>query len=596
MNTERQRKQDTVVFILGCILGLIIFLAVYGAGTLNVTDDSFFKNGYIEKDIVQHYRGWVLYRSSPWQFPIGVGAKIDYPRGTRVTFTDSVPVFAIFFKLLSPVLPDTFQYFGLWVALCFILQGGFGALLANVFCKNVINSILAAGVFILSPIMIERAFRHCALTSHFLIIACLYCYFKDRNCKSGKSFLPFYILNILAMMIQPYFLPFTFGIFFAYCIENSFRQKKSTPFIHLIFSIAATVAVAFAIGVFSNTGGSFKDIGYGTFNMNLNAFFNSWSKGFDNWSKVIKNRPYGPGNWRVEGFNYMGLGVLSGAFICFIIAIFHCKKHIFKYIRCFFKQYFGIVITAVALTIFAVGNVVNFGNLPLFTIHWPQKLLSLFGIFRANGRFGWLIVYLTIIFEIFVLSAVFKNKKNIAALAFMMILVVQLWDLQGVLKAKHDYFKDPSLYHPGQSVHAVATSSFWHDAREKYDNLVFIKENGSNLNIDLALEFAKRGDAVSAGFSARPNFNRQDRLLGDLQRKLKCGCFPDNVILAKDSLSPEYFEYIKSGNLFVYYVDGTFVIGVKKFTVAEINKYSAQGNFIVLNYPYIVAEKADETI
>lgn len=48
---------------------------------------------------------------------------LSYPDQISIIFTDSIPCFAVIFKILSPVLPENFQYFGLWGMMCFILQG-----------------------------------------------------------------------------------------------------------------------------------------------------------------------------------------------------------------------------------------------------------------------------------------------------------------------------------------------------------------------------------------------------------------------------------------------------------------------------------------
>ena len=93
MNNQSKKRMNT--FALGFAVGLLIFFAIYGFSVVNVQNDSFLINGYIEKDIAQHYRGWVLFRNSPWQFPLGVGQNLAYPYGTAdeksVMLTDDNP-------------------------------------------------------------------------------------------------------------------------------------------------------------------------------------------------------------------------------------------------------------------------------------------------------------------------------------------------------------------------------------------------------------------------------------------------------------------------------------------------------------------------
>lgn len=76
-------------------------------------------------DPAQHYLGWELFRRSPVHLPyIGANYNAVYPFRTSVLFTDSLPLAALFFKLLGGVLPARFQYFGWWGLACYMLQGG----------------------------------------------------------------------------------------------------------------------------------------------------------------------------------------------------------------------------------------------------------------------------------------------------------------------------------------------------------------------------------------------------------------------------------------------------------------------------------------
>ena len=183
-----RKNNDVRIFAGGALIGLIFFLIVYGIEPVIFTNEYFVVNGYIEKDLSQHYSGWMLYRNSPWRFPLGLGQNIAYPYGNVVSFTDSIPLLAIFFKVFSGILPATFQYFGLFIMVCYILQGGFGALLASNFSNSYTKNILSAAVFVLTPVMIERAFRHCGLTAHFLLLAGLYYYFRNKGRSDIKAF------------------------------------------------------------------------------------------------------------------------------------------------------------------------------------------------------------------------------------------------------------------------------------------------------------------------------------------------------------------------------------------------------------------------
>ena len=117
------RPQNILNFFLPFSIGLFTFIIVYGLTPLNVTNDSWIMAGYDEKDIIQHYSGWIAYRNSDRTFPLGMAMDMAWGDGTYISFTDSIPWVAIAFKLIRRFLPDTFQYFGIYALFCYIMQG-----------------------------------------------------------------------------------------------------------------------------------------------------------------------------------------------------------------------------------------------------------------------------------------------------------------------------------------------------------------------------------------------------------------------------------------------------------------------------------------
>ena len=62
-------KLDCAFF--GAIAGAIIFILLYGFLPLDVTNDRWIINGYVEADIRQHYAGWLAFRNAEWSWPLG---------------------------------------------------------------------------------------------------------------------------------------------------------------------------------------------------------------------------------------------------------------------------------------------------------------------------------------------------------------------------------------------------------------------------------------------------------------------------------------------------------------------------------------------
>ena len=155
------------VYVAVMVLGALCFFAVYGIRVLNPCYDDWLLN---RGDLTQHYLGWCFFRESDWTFPFGLTNRLAYPDYSSVIYTDSIPLFAVFFKLLSPILPETFQYFGWWGLVCFVLQGLYAAKILNAFHVGKVQILIGSLLFILSPIVIEKMFRHTALGGHWIIL------------------------------------------------------------------------------------------------------------------------------------------------------------------------------------------------------------------------------------------------------------------------------------------------------------------------------------------------------------------------------------------------------------------------------------------
>jgi hypothetical protein len=82
------------VFILGLIIGAVFFLGIYGHSRIIPWNDGWLMAG---GDISQHYLGWRAYRASAWTFPFCLTDRLSYPITTSIMFTDSIPLWAVFF-------------------------------------------------------------------------------------------------------------------------------------------------------------------------------------------------------------------------------------------------------------------------------------------------------------------------------------------------------------------------------------------------------------------------------------------------------------------------------------------------------------------
>ena len=248
-----QNSRKWHLFALGAALGIAVFLLIYGTAPLNVANDSFCRGGFIEKDIQQHYAGWLFYRHSALGWPLGVTQAVNAPDGVSIAYTDSIPLLAVLCRPLAAALGGTFQYFGWFTLGCFALQGGFGALLCGLFANALFAQLAGALVFTVSPVLIERAFRHSSLGAQWLVLAALYCYFSCRR-QGRYASAGLFIINVLAVGIHPYFLPMTYAVTLALLLEYAVTHRQwLRPAALLIGNMACTAALGWALGLLYGT-------------------------------------------------------------------------------------------------------------------------------------------------------------------------------------------------------------------------------------------------------------------------------------------------------------------------------------------------------
>lgn len=503
----------------GALVGAVAFVLLYGFAPLDVTGDAWLRGGYIERDSVQHYTGWLFYRASPWAFPLGIAQNFNYPTGGYIGLSDSIPLFGVFFKLLSPILPATFQYFGLWCFMCSVLQGAAAALLLNLFSQSRLRCLLLCSLFVFSPILLDRQLRHCALGAQWLILFALYLYFKHR--RSGCFFSPgFAVLCALSIVIHPYFTPMVFALLFALLLENAvFCKKIWQPLASLGLCFAATLLLGWVFGVF-HMGAGGGGTTYGFFSMNLNAVFNPTSAGDTRWSLFLPVQNQTLGNY--DGFNYLGLGVLATGVVVLADGLIHIKKTLRPALG-WLRSHFGMLFVCLCLSVFAVSNTVTAQGRVWFTIPLPQAILELAGNLRSSGRMFYPVWYLTLLFacvywlRLGSASLVrMRSSEKLRTAAVVGLVAVQLLDLSPGLYARARSFRP---YEP--VYHNTLESDFWQQIAGAYSHLASLDGAALTHTIDVAEYTADNNMTTTDPFTARFDVDQHSAQVSEAKAALE---------------------------------------------------------------------------
>ena len=562
MLRNKMEHKNNVVVKNSCylLLGAFIFVAIYGFAPLDITYDGWILNGYIETDITQSYAGWLSYLKSETFFPLTYSALTAYPFGDWASLADSIPIAMFFFKLMSPVLPQTFQFFGVFCCFAMAMQALSASFLLRLFCKNELQVLLGSVLFCVSPVMLERMFRHNALASHWMIVMALYLYFKGETTRKNVA-IKLGALSVLTIFVHTYFAPMIIGLFLAFVMDGLWSKRARW---HECLVFAISVALCFVSMKLTGllTLSVSDTSGYGTMGMNLNALFNPvsldtnwWVPGGGklHWSAFLPMRALAHNN--VESFNYLGLGVIL-SLVCFCAhmgyLLLRDRKKLFGWIKKLYRNHLFLVLFLACSTVFAISNVVCAFSYQLFAIPLPDAVLKLFNVFRASGRLFWPVNYILLTLSIAHWNSMKRlgNKGPVAVVTVVMIM--QLWDLSPVLARKHNDFEVRSEYYNTAGVtefcNVVADCEvvYFLELRENRALTAILLKNGKANNLWLV----RRGEYGVKENTENMQMVTQKLLQGESVYE-NCCYVTTNAALAEQLSSVEEFIVVQVGEEYI---------------------------------------------
>lgn len=394
-------------------------------------------------DPAQHYLGWKFFRDAPlFQWPIGSNPDYGSAMGTSIVFSDSIPLLALPFKLLSPILPDDFQYFGLWIFLCVTLQGVFARKILKKLTEDDLFSTLGAILFMLAPIYLWRLHGHYALMGHWTILAGLYLYLCDNY--RPKAWL---ILLLATVSIHAYLAAMVASIWMLSLFYHAIERRISLTglVLHFVFTVLLTLITMWGLGYFS-VGGGVSSGGFDVFGLNILSPVDSEEL----WSGVFEDQSQRPGNY--EGFAFLGIGALALIAIAISGAIRQPPKTT--------RSTMLLTLAAAGLTLYSLSSAVTVGETVLFEYNVPALLTPITDTFRVSGRFFWPVVYLI---YMTILYFLYKGGNRNSVLAVVgLASALQYLDLGNARQQFYSRYTQASFKTPFES-------TAWNDIGNMYD-------------------------------------------------------------------------------------------------------------------------------
>jgi hypothetical protein len=504
-NSQPHTRRSIVDLGVPILIGIFFFWGFTGgkiAFPTNV-DWILISNG----DPVQHYVGWNFFRSAPFfQWPFGRNWAYGEGLSSSIVFTDSIPLFAFLFRPFASLLPAQFQYFGIWILVCFILQAVFAWILIGHFTRHNWQRTFATGLFVLSPPMLWRLSGHEALIGHWLILAALCVFLQERRKIPLWS-----LLLSLAALIHAYLCAMAIAVWLADAIRR--YVFKLTPPRKLGAEVAIVSACLIAVmtfaGYFISTGVTAG--GFGVFRMNLWAFFDPSTI----WSSLYSD-PYRGGDY--EGFAYLGAGMLILSAIA--LAAFAVRRKPLHVNR---HAVMPLAILAALFIGYAVSDHIAFGPHELFHYRFPAFLRRISSTFRVSGRFGWPVVYLIELVVLAVLFSQLKTEKRLVSWILFGALALQAYDVSNSARVLQEGWNRPYS--------TPLKAGFWNEAAKRYKHIALVYPTEDTQDVGSLMLFASdHRIGVNGGTIARIDPVKLAALQDDLRQSVAQSSYRNDTL------------------------------------------------------------------
>ena len=443
----------------GLLVGSAVFLYATGGRILDVGHDSWLKaTEWFRGDPATHQLAWQFFRETAFlQWPLGVNTRYGMEFGSSIFYTDSLPLLAIPLKFFSQLLPETFQYFGLWIWLVFVLQAVLAWQISRRWHQSLLANSLVAILVCLSPILTFRLV-HAALASHFVILLAIRMY-VSRQARIAL----WVLLACAATAIQFYLLPFVFGLAIASLYDN--RENPARSAFRIVSMSLATAATLYVVGATSIQRFSGANVGAGEI-VDSNRGFRwqplalvdpiAFGGGFadESWSQLIPDVLPG---FHSEGFSYLGSGILLVLVpylfiktaelefgipvlrtsviyaVCALVAV-SIDVRLLGYLwllvigvvaisaaieRRSWVNRRGVLLVCALATAYSIGNPLGeYPSLPILDLVSSN--------FRVFSRYSWLVYYLLIFMLIAQLARLASRRMII--LILLLVVAVEVYD------------------------------------------------------------------------------------------------------------------------------------------------------------------------
>ena len=523
-------------------------------------------------DLSTYQLGWQFFKLDEWRFPLGINPNYGIYLNSSVVFSDSIPLFAIFFKIFKNFLPSEFQYFSIWILVCVYLQLYFSFKIIYKITNDLLYSAIGSLFFGIATIFIHRSGIHLSLFGQWIILSFFYVELLDKNKFYYKS-----LIILLSTTIHFYFTIILLIIFFIEKVIDYFRNKKliKNILIQTLIVLFASLFLMYIIGYFSLNLDDGLGWGYGYYNFNLNSFFNPVGQTNISeviWSNFLAKREFQ--NGQIEGFSYLGL---SGFIflIIFVFNMFNKRNNII---------YSNIKIFTICMIflILSTSNNIYFDQTSIIKIPLNNIFYGIFSTIRASGRLIWPIYYLIFIVGIIFIYQSFQKK--ISLLIILILLLVQIVDIS---KGLNQYKLGKQYDKKNNQI--FIKDKIWKDLSRNYNQIRLLEPQNNSKIYHLLSKTLFKEKFLKTDIVYLARANRQKTIdmrykivnlldIGDLDLFYKTVFISDNINAVR------HVFHIYQNKLNYYFRDDLWIITKKNINYNEVDNSNNLNNVYTHNF------------
>jgi hypothetical protein len=422
-------------------------------------------------DISTALSGYNYFVRDAWTLPLFQTSKLGAPDSVNIIFTDSIPIVAIFGRLLYRATGLLVNPYGVWTALCFVGSAlGMTALVFMRGQRGLAAALTATASGLCMPALLQR-WGHMSLMAQWEVVFALIIYFRSHSGRPTTNLAALaLLLAVFALWTHSYLFVMVVGILAAALTQAVVDRRLG---ISRAVSTAALFAIALPGLVLISGHLSNKDslaaVGFGGYSMNLiSPFIPQLSGLFPAMREIIVDGTSG----QYEGFSYFGAGILFLGFL----ALLRARRPALRA----WQSHACLIGVLVAFTAFAVSNEIYVGTSHIVTIPLPEPILTIGSMFRSSGRFFWPCLYLLTAITIAVIPSLWGRA---GCWLLLLAMVIQLLDTGPVRSALAARISEPAVM--------PLSETRWADAIRRHEFLRVVPPYGclpERLPAEIAIE------------------------------------------------------------------------------------------------------------